>query len=90
MEEIKQHCEKVIQMLRLDYPAQLQYPGSIKKIYPGSIKKIYDVMLQILSCDELPDVDWVGMVRCFVDETTDYQNPVLFEIDKIAKLSKGK
>lgn len=47
-------------------------------------------MLQILSCDELPDVDWVGMVRCFVDETTDYQNPVLFEIDKIAKLSKGK
>ena len=38
MEEIKQHCEKVIQMLRLDYPAQLQYPGSIKKIY--------DVMLQ--------------------------------------------
>lgn len=60
MEEIKQHCEKVIQMLLLDYPAQLQYPGSIKKIY--------DVMLQILSCDELPDVDWVGMVRCFVDE----------------------
>lgn len=82
MEEIKQHCEKVIQMLRLDYPAQLQYPGSIKKIY--------DVMLQILSCDELSDVDWVGMVRCFVDETTDYQNPVLFEIDKIAKLSKEK
>ena len=69
-------------MLRLDYPAQLQYPGSIKKIY--------DVMLQILSCDELPDVDWVGMVRCFVDETTDYQNLVLFEIDKIAKLSKEK
>lgn len=31
MEEIKQHCEKVIQMLRLDYPAQLQYPGSKKK-----------------------------------------------------------
>ena len=56
MEEIKQHCEKVILMLRLDYPAQLQYPGSIKKIY--------DVMLQILSCDEHPDVDWVGMVRC--------------------------
>ena len=82
MEEIKQHCEKVIQMLCLDYPTQLQYPGSIKKIY--------DVMLQILSCDELPDVDWVGMVRCFVDETTDYQNPVLFEIDKIAKLSKKK
>ena len=47
-------------------------------------------MLQILSCDELPDVDWVGMVRCFVDETTDYQNLVLFEIDKIAKLSKEK
>ena len=55
MEEIKQHCEKVIQMLCLDYPTQLQYPGSIKKIY--------DVMLQILSCDELPDVDWVGMMK---------------------------
>jgi len=82
MEEIKQHCEKVIQMLCLYYPTQLQYPGSIKKIY--------DVMLQILSCDELPDVDWVGMVRCFVVETTDYQNPLLFEIDKIAKLSKEK
>ncbi|MBM6801228.1 hypothetical protein H6B07_00855 [Mediterraneibacter glycyrrhizinilyticus] len=39
MEEIKQHCEKVIQILRSDYSTQLQYSGIIKKIY--------DVMLQI-------------------------------------------
>ena len=39
MEEIKQHCEKVIQILRSDYSTQLQYLGIIKKIY--------DVMLQI-------------------------------------------
>ena len=40
MEEIKQHCEKVIQILRSDYSTQLQYSGIIKKIY--------DVMLQII------------------------------------------
>ena len=39
MEEIKKHCEKVIQILRSDYSTQLQYSGIIKKIY--------DVMLQI-------------------------------------------
>ena len=39
MEEIKQHCEKVIQILRSDYSTQLQHSGIIKKIY--------DVMLQI-------------------------------------------
>ena len=53
MEEIKQHCEKVIQILRSDYSTQLQYSGIIKKIY--------DVMLQIISCDnvnELPDIHW--------------------------------
>lgn len=33
MEEIKQHCEKVIQILRSDYSTQLQYSGIIKKIY---------------------------------------------------------
>ena len=33
MEEIKRHCEKIIQMLRLDYNTQLQYSGIIKKIY---------------------------------------------------------
>ena len=85
MEEIKQHCEKVIQILRSDYSTQLQYSGIIKKIY--------DVMLQIISCDnanELPDIDWVGIARCFVDETMDYQSPVLFEIDKIAKLTEEK
>ena len=59
MEEIKRHCEKVIQILRSDYNTQLQYSGIIKKIY--------DVMLQM-----------------------DYQSPILFEIDKIAKLSEGK
>ena len=99
MEEIKQHCEKVIQILRSDYNTQLQYSGIIKKIY--------DVMLQIISCDnvnelpdihciscdnvnELPDIHWNSLARCFADETTDYQSPILFEIDKIAKLSEGK
>ena len=96
MEEIKRHCEKIIQMLRLDYNTQLQYSGIIKKIY--------DVMLQIISCDnvnELPDIHWNSIARCFADETTDYQSPILFEIDKnyqspilfeidkIAKLSEG-
>ena len=84
MEEIKRHCEKIIQMLRLDYNTQLQYSGIIKKIY--------DVMLQIMSCDnvnELPDIHWNSIARCFADETTDYQSPILFEIDKIAKLSEG-
>ena len=51
MEEIKRHCEKVIQILRSDYNS---------------------------------------IARCFADETTDYQSPILFEIDKIAKLSEGK
>ena len=81
----KKHCEKVIQILRSDYNTQLQYSGIIKKIY--------DVMLQIISCDnvnELPDIHWNSLARCFADETTDYQSPVLFEIDKIAKLSEGK
>ena len=80
IEKIKQHCEKVNQILRLDDPAT------------KSAKKIVDVMVQIRSCDtgdELPDVDWTSMVRCFVDETTDYQNPALFEIDKIRNLSAG-
>ena len=79
------HCEKVIQILRSDYSTQLQYSGIIKKIY--------DVMLQIISCDnvnELPDIHWNSLARCFADETTDYQSPILFEIDKIAKLSEGK
>ena len=102
MEEIKRHCEKVIQILRSDYNTQLQYSGIIKKIYDvmlqiiscdnGIIKKIYDVMLQIISCDninELPDIHWNSIARCFADETTDYQSPILFEIDKIAKLSEG-
>ena len=94
MGEIKQHCEKVIQILRSDYNTQLQYSGIIKKIY--------DVMLQIISCDnvnelpdihwnnELPDIHWNSIARCFADETTDYQSPVLFEIDKIAKLTEEK
>lgn len=80
LEKIKQHCEKVNQILRLDDHAA------------KSAKKIMDVMVQIQSCDtidELPDVDWTSMVRCFVDETTDYQNPALFEIDKIRNLSAG-
>ena len=85
MEKIKWHCKKIIGLLRLDYSTQLQYSGIIKKIY--------DVMLQIISCDnvnELPDIDWVSMARCFVDETMDYQSPVLFEIDKIAMLTEEK
>lgn len=45
MEEIKQHCEKVIQILCSDYSMQLQYSGIIKKIY--------DVMQQIISCDNV-------------------------------------
>ena len=70
MEEIKQHCEKVIQILCSDYSMQLQYSGIIKKIY--------DVMQQIISCDnvnELPDIHWNSIARCFADETTDYQSP---------------
>ena len=58
MEEIKQHCEKIIRILRSDYSTQLQYSGIIKKIY--------DVMLQIISCDnvnELPDIHWLTKRR---------------------------
>ena len=85
MEEIKQHCEKVLQILCSDYSMQLQYSGIIKKIY--------DVMQQIIFCDnvnELPDIHLNSIARCFADETTDYQSPVLFEIDKIAKLTEEK
>ena len=84
MEEIKRQCEKIIQMLHSDYNTQLQYSGIIKKIY--------DIMQQIKSRDnvnEIPDIHWNSIARCFADETTDYQSPILFEIDKIAKLSEG-
>ena len=40
--------------------------------------------------NELPDIHWNSIARCFADETTDYQSPILFEIDKIAKLTEGK
>ena len=61
MEEIKQHCEKVIQILCSDYSMQLQYSGIIKKIY--------DVMQQIISCDnvnELPDIHWNSIARALL------------------------
>ena len=92
MEEIKQHCEKIIQILRSEYNTQLHYSGIIKKIY--------DVMLQIISCDnvnELPDIHWnsivrcfVDDVRCFVDDTMDYTSPIILELEKIEKLLELK
>ena len=54
MEEIKRHCEKVIQILRSDYNTQLQYSGIIKKIY--------DVMLQIISCDNVNELLEIKMI----------------------------
>ena len=58
MEEIKQHCEKIIQMLRSDYNTQLQYSGIIKKIY--------DVMLQIISCDNVNELLEIKMIRFLI------------------------
>ena len=42
-------------------------------------------MLQIISCDnvnELPDIHWNSIVRCFVDDTMDYTSPIILELEK--------
>ena len=83
MEEIKQHCEKIIQILHSEYNTQLHYSGIIKKIY--------DIMLQIISFDkvnELPDIQWNSIVRCFVDDTMDYTSPIILELEKMQETCK--
>ena len=83
MEEIKQHCEKIIQILHSEYNTQLHYSGIIKKIN--------DIMLQIISCDnvnELPDIQWNSIVRCFVDDTMDYTSPIILELEKMQETCK--
>ena len=83
MREIKQHCQNIIRILRSDYHTQLEYPGIIKKIY--------HIVSEILSCsdiNEIPDVRWNSLIRCFADDTTDYSSPVIAELEKLSKLLK--
>lgn len=49
MEEIKQHCEKIIQMLHSDYKTQLHYSGIIKKY----MMLCYRLCLAIMSMNSL-------------------------------------
>lgn len=84
MEEIKLHCEIIMQILRDDYGRQLEY----RRI----IKDIYDIASQITRCEdisEIPEVNWIGLIRNFVDDTTDYTSPVIAELEKVSCLSQS-
>lgn len=83
MNELILHCTKVLELLDTEYPNQKSYSGIINKIYK-LITEIYEHAKNGFISDEI--INWSGLVRNFVDETTDYNSPILAEVEKIQKI----
>ncbi|PEZ08856.1 hypothetical protein CN326_04070 [Bacillus sp. AFS018417] len=77
------HCKNVILLLEQNYSRQIHYNGIIKEIY---IK--FSEMTEQIQNKEVSsiNVDFLSIIRQFVDDTTEYNSPVIREIEKISKI----
>ncbi|MEG0564353.1 hypothetical protein [Anaerorhabdus sp.] len=86
MEKLKQHCDKVLQVINNTYHSQLNYSGIIKTIYDS----INNVVSSETDCDNLNYVDWESLIRAFADDTMDYSSPIILELEAIKKIAEKK
>ena len=83
MEKLIFHCKKILNILDEQYFNE--------KNYSGVVKKIYKIISEILKCAENNviydgDIDFSSLTRSFVDETTEYLSPILFELETVGKI----
>lgn len=75
----RKQCQTIIKTLEHDYSKQLEYDGALRDIYDT----FKDTIRIIEKGESLNEVDFSGFVRMFVDETTDFTNPLIKEIEKV-------
>lgn len=87
MDELVKHCIEIIRLIDLYYPRQKEYSGIIKKLY-----KLVCKIRENAENGEIynKEINWVGLEREFVDDTTDYSSPILTELERIRKIYNEK
>lgn len=75
---LKEQCQIIIKRLEHDYSSQLKYEGNLKDIYDT----FKDTIRLIEKGEQIEKIDISGFIRMFVDETTDFTNSLIKEIEK--------
>ena len=83
MEKLIFHCNKVLRLIDKEYPYEKRYSGIIKKIYNIISQICIDAKNNVINDNE---VDFTSLIINFVDDTTDYLSPIIFELEAIKKI----
>ncbi|MGG0240028.1 hypothetical protein [Bacillus rhizoplanae] len=83
IDELLKHCKNVISLLEQNYSRQINYNGIIKEVY---IK--FSEMIEKIQNKEISsiNIDFFSIIRQFVDDTTEYNSPVIREIEETSRI----
>ena len=85
--KFEKQCQLVVDNLEKEYSKEIRFNGAIKTIHSKFLNAIGKAKLE----ENLVNISFSGCVRMFVDDTTDYLNPIIKEIEKAeAMLEKIK
>lgn len=80
-EQLKTQCNIVLELFSKHYHNQITFNGVVKDIYI----KFIDLRSKLQNNESIEDVSLIGCVRMFVDDTTDYNSPIIKEMEKAEK-----
>lgn len=82
MTNIQNYAKKIIFILERDYSKQIEFSGIIRQLH--------NLMMKIVSQNINIEIDYSSLVRQFVDETIDYDSPIIIYLEKMAQETKSE
>ncbi|MBC1370264.1 hypothetical protein [Listeria welshimeri] len=83
MDELIVHCDNIIELIDKKYKKQKKYPGAIKDIYEAIQRTKLEAQDNRFSKNKN---FFQSLARQFVDDTTHFDSPILFELDKVGEI----
>lgn len=83
IDELLEHCKEVISLLDENYAKQINYDGIISEIHIE-----FSNMIRKIENEEINNIntDFFSIIRQFVDDTTEFNSPVIIEIERVSKI----
>lgn len=83
MKELIIHCNRMLELIDQDYGNQKSFPGIIKKIN----QLVQEILIASMKGTVYQEkINFIGLARQFVDETTHYSSPILIEFEAIRNI----
>ncbi|GAB2024407.1 hypothetical protein OfM1_04770 [Lactovum odontotermitis] len=80
-------CIQIQNLIEIEFPRQKDFNGIINNIYSIIDKIKIEAEQGVISVASR--INWENKIRQFVDDTTHYDSPIIYQIEQLEKIVRG-